>query len=197
MGYPANVAQGDPISSTWHNEVKNQTIFRFANTSARASAITTPTEGMVSYLDDTDAVEVYSGTAWRKPWNLPWGQVAAPVTGTAQTGITTSATDLTGLSISYSGYIGRQLLLQASVPCYNSAAVGSLYFYDGATAIYQNSFGLPNASNPFTVMLTSFFTTTATTHTLKVAASITGGSLNIYDTGDVKPKFIVTDIGPA
>lgn len=41
-----------------------QTIMVFAGTAARGSAITSPSEGMFSYLQDTDAVEYYTGSNW-------------------------------------------------------------------------------------------------------------------------------------
>ena len=41
-----------------------QTIMVFAGTAARGSAITSPTEGMFSYLQDTDSVEYYTGANW-------------------------------------------------------------------------------------------------------------------------------------
>jgi hypothetical protein len=36
----------------------------FANAAARTAAIPSPTEGIVSYLNDVDALQVYSGSAW-------------------------------------------------------------------------------------------------------------------------------------
>lgn len=36
----------------------------YANSSARSSAIPSPTEGMVTYLEDTNAINVYNGTGW-------------------------------------------------------------------------------------------------------------------------------------
>jgi len=49
-----------------------QTVMRFADAGARGSALGTApgtavalAEGMVSYLDDTNAVEVFTGTVWR------------------------------------------------------------------------------------------------------------------------------------
>lgn len=41
-----------------------QTIMVFAGTAARGSAIGTPTEGMFTYLKDTDSVEYYTGSNW-------------------------------------------------------------------------------------------------------------------------------------
>jgi hypothetical protein len=44
----------------------DQTVMRFADDTARSSAIgTAVSEGMVSYLDSTDAVEVFDGSVWK------------------------------------------------------------------------------------------------------------------------------------
>jgi len=42
----------------------DQAVMRFASSAARGSAIASPTEGMTSYLDDTNGLEVYDGAAW-------------------------------------------------------------------------------------------------------------------------------------
>lgn len=42
----------------------DQTVMSFAGTAARGSAIITPTEGMVSYLEDIDSLSIYNGTQW-------------------------------------------------------------------------------------------------------------------------------------
>jgi hypothetical protein len=42
----------------------DQSVMTFADSAARGSAIPSPTEGMVTYLDDTDALEVFNGTAF-------------------------------------------------------------------------------------------------------------------------------------
>lgn len=41
-----------------------QTIMVFAGTAARGSAIGTPTEGMFTWLKDTDSLEYYDGSSW-------------------------------------------------------------------------------------------------------------------------------------
>lgn len=51
-----------------------QTIMRFASASARAATLTgatAPVEGMVSWLQDTDGLQVYNGTTWVP---IPYGQ---------------------------------------------------------------------------------------------------------------------------
>lgn len=42
----------------------DQAVMRFATASARSTALPTPSEGMMSYLDSTNAVEVYDGASW-------------------------------------------------------------------------------------------------------------------------------------
>ena len=42
----------------------DQVVMRFVDDTARGVAIPTPSEGMMSYLDDTNAVEKYTGAAW-------------------------------------------------------------------------------------------------------------------------------------
>lgn len=57
---------GDVLTAAQVNTYLNeQTVMVFANAAARTSALTSVlAEGMVSYLQDTNAVEVYNGTAW-------------------------------------------------------------------------------------------------------------------------------------
>jgi hypothetical protein len=43
----------------------DQSMMVFANSAARTSALATPAEGMHSYLQDTDQIDVYDGTAWK------------------------------------------------------------------------------------------------------------------------------------
>lgn len=44
--------------------IRDQVVTPFASDAARASAITAPIEGMVTYLTDADALEVYNGSDW-------------------------------------------------------------------------------------------------------------------------------------
>jgi hypothetical protein len=55
-------------ASELNTYLMNQSVMVFADSTARAAALTV-TEGMVTYLEDTNAVEVYNGTAW-----VPIGQ---------------------------------------------------------------------------------------------------------------------------
>jgi hypothetical protein len=58
-------ATGDILTAASANGyLASQTVMVFASSAARASAITSPQEGMVTYLKDTNAIEYYSGSAY-------------------------------------------------------------------------------------------------------------------------------------
>ena len=57
-------AAGDVLAAADVNGyLMDQAVMVFADSAARSAAIGTPTQGMVSYLQDTSSLEVY-GTAW-------------------------------------------------------------------------------------------------------------------------------------
>ena len=64
-GYKA-FADGDVLTAAQvQTYLQDQAVMRFADSSARTSALGgSVAEGMVSYLQDTDKVEVYDGSAW-------------------------------------------------------------------------------------------------------------------------------------
>lgn len=67
------------------NYLMQQAVMRFANSAARSSAIgTAVAEGMVSYLDDTNAIEFYNGTAWASIASS--GDITSVTAGTGLTG---------------------------------------------------------------------------------------------------------------
>ena len=58
-------AVGEVLTATnVNNFLMEQTVMVFATASARSSAITAPSEGMVTYLNDSNSLWYYSGTAW-------------------------------------------------------------------------------------------------------------------------------------
>jgi hypothetical protein len=64
LGY-IEFATGDILTAAAANGyLASQTVMVFANAAARTAAITSPQEGMFSYLKDTNATQYYSGSAW-------------------------------------------------------------------------------------------------------------------------------------
>jgi hypothetical protein len=56
---------GDVLTAAQANGyLASQVVMVFASAAARTSAITSPQEGMISYLKDTNATQYYSGSAW-------------------------------------------------------------------------------------------------------------------------------------
>jgi hypothetical protein len=55
---------GQILTAAEMNVVSDQTVMSFAGTAARGSAIPSPTEGMVTYLEDANGLTVYDGSAW-------------------------------------------------------------------------------------------------------------------------------------
>jgi len=56
---------GDVLTASQVQDfLQDQAVMVFAGTAARSSAIATPTEGMLSYQKDTDAIESYDGANW-------------------------------------------------------------------------------------------------------------------------------------
>jgi hypothetical protein len=51
-------------ASDLNDFLMRQSVMVFTSSTARASAITGPTEGMLTYLEDTKRFQYYSGTAW-------------------------------------------------------------------------------------------------------------------------------------
>jgi hypothetical protein len=64
LGY-IEFTTGDVLTAASANGyLASQVVMVFASAAARTSAITSPQEGMISYLKDTNATQYYSGSAW-------------------------------------------------------------------------------------------------------------------------------------
>lgn len=59
-----NFSTGDVLTSSDVNGYLMQGVWVFASAAARTSAVTSPQEGNVSFLKDTNALEIYDGAAW-------------------------------------------------------------------------------------------------------------------------------------
>jgi hypothetical protein len=75
LGYK-EFSTGDVLTAADANGyLASQVVMVFADSAARTTAITSPQEGMISYLKDTNATQYYSGSAW-----VTIGGSASPLT---------------------------------------------------------------------------------------------------------------------
>jgi hypothetical protein len=58
-------SNGNVLNASELNEfLMNQSVIAFSNATARSSAITSPIEGMITYLEDSNSYQSYDGSAW-------------------------------------------------------------------------------------------------------------------------------------
>jgi len=120
-----------------------QTVQNFAGTAARSSAVTSPSEGMVAYLQDTDQLSYYDGSTWvTAPGARPL--LIAPeervnVTASTATGTVTlnTATDsVTYYTANASANFTVNLRGNASLTMNNALATG-----EAITSVFLNTNG--------------------------------------------------------
>ena len=75
----------------------DQSVMAFAGTAARGSAIGTATEGMLTYLDDSNAYQYWNGSAW-----TPLVSVTTPTNATVTSAYTATAANAGGFIYSTS-----------------------------------------------------------------------------------------------
>ena len=94
---------GDVLTAGDTNGYLMQGVWVFADAAARSAAVTSPQEGNISYLKDTNSTEYYSGAAW-----VAIG--AAPASASYSL-INTGGTSLSGGTTTVSGISGMSSLL--------------------------------------------------------------------------------------
>jgi hypothetical protein len=182
-------------SSNVMNYLMDQSIMNFAGTAARGSAIgTAVSEGMVSYLANSNAVEVYDGSAWKSvyPSVANTGEIVR-VLQTAKHNVfsttSTSFVDVTGLSVTITPKATtNKILVIANIYMSQEASGDALIrLLRGATVINSTTTGLDttifghvsslDTGQAFAQMATfidSPNTTSATTYKVQVRGYSTG-----------------------
>lgn len=92
-------ATGDILTAADTNGYLMQGVWVFADAAARTAAVTSPQEGNMSYLKDTNSVEFYSGSAWTAVGGT--GKIKQVVSTNYSTSATTTSTTYvdTGLTL--------------------------------------------------------------------------------------------------
>ena len=132
MGAPLGFktfATGDVLTAADTNGYLMQGVWTFASAAARDAAVTSPQEGNVCYLKDTDAVMTYSGSAW----------VAVGANTTTYTLINAGGTTLSGSSTTVSGISGKNKLFVYVTGASSSAASAYIlgYINNDVTSNYR------------------------------------------------------------
>lgn len=65
------------LAADFNPYVQEQVLATFPSYAARDAAIGAPKAGQACYIIGTGELLIYAGTAWRRPWNMPWGIVYA------------------------------------------------------------------------------------------------------------------------
>jgi hypothetical protein len=185
----------------------DQSIMRFANVAARDAAFggagePTLAEGMTCYLDDTNVLQTYTGSAWVEiactDGKAPRG-VMGYFVSTANSAISTTTADITGTSITFTAVANRlyRATFSGDYSQNTANAVAGFYLTDGSNNIIDNVANSISVANGFSsINLTFLFTATAGSTTRKMRTDLSSGTGSIRGTGGgVFYSFIIEDLG--
>lgn len=185
-----------------------QTVRVFASTTARDTAITSPTAGMICYINSDNSSEglyTYAGATggWTKGpgWNAPWGVVATVQTTTSQGSITTRVA-ATGMTTTNTYIANRTLRITVQTPKLSSSVANDraeVFLMNGATTLSSTTSFSPTASTGNSCSLVYYDTTTAGSRTYSLEISRSSGTGNVTTNAAATNPFqlIIEDIGPA
>jgi hypothetical protein len=177
--------------------LQDQAVMNFAGTAARGSAIgTAVSEGMVSYLADTNLVEVYDGSAWKAIAGVSNNilQIVSSQTTTATTTTSTTFVSITGMSATITPTrTTSRILVLVNVPINSLRSGGSGNNYANGeirragTQIVSNfgQTGVLNTAdmrgNITSIMIDSPSTTSSTTYDFRGASTFASSVVFIPD----------------
>lgn len=129
--------------------LQDQAVMNFAGTAARGTALgTAVSEGMVSYLADSNVVEIYDGSAW-KQFGATTGSVLQVVTASKTDTFSTASTtftDVTGLSVTITPKSANSKVLVTVTS--NATVVSGTAAHGGLLTVLRGTTNLVNASTP-------------------------------------------------
>lgn len=158
-----------------------------------------PFDGMMIYETDTDKVLVYDGTNWYQPSNIAWG-VMGRAQKTSDTSITTTTTDVSGLSITWTAVSSRLYKISFTCICAVNTANAFLTvgIYDSSNNTKQLSRGTGGSSSAqFGINGFVYESGLSGSVTRKLRSDVNTGTASIYGSATYPFQFIVEDIGAA
>jgi hypothetical protein len=177
----------------------DQSVQTFGGTAARGSAIATPVEGMVTYLEDSNILSLYDGSDWKNIFSTTGGilQVESVSKTNTYTMTSTTFTDVTGLSVTITPTSATSKIFVMAVVSGTGATSGTNFFgrlMRNSTAInigtaagtrIQTSVASRD-QEMMTVMPIMFLdspaTTSATTYKIQVRSQTTGQTVFVNRT---------------
>jgi len=202
-GYKNFTAGSVLTASDVNNHLMEQSVMYFATTAARDAALT-PEDGMTVYQGTNDANEgiwCHHGSAWRRPWNMPWGAIGVATASSNQTGIAAAAADVTSLTVTWTAVANRRYMTKVIIPTFSQATSKSyvtLYVTDSSNSVKQSGNQVIGAGDDGQLnMFVVESSIAAGSATRKARISTTAGSGIITASATVVPTIIVEDIGPS
>lgn len=129
---------------------------------------------------------------------MPWGIVAKVAKTTDQTGIGTTVTDLTGMTITFTAVAGRQYRISTWLLAAPGANGITLYLRDGAgAAVHQTSVPSNTATASVGVAFSALVTPAAGAITYKLAAGAITGTAGVLGNAAYPMQLWAEDIGAA
>ena len=175
----------------------------FTSTTARSQFIPTPYDGQGAYLNtgtSAEGVYWYNGTEWRAPWNMPWGIVGVGTKTSNQTGIVSSAVDVSSLSVSWTAVANRYYRTTVIIPVFSqitSNGIVNLHITDGTPTTKQSVNLQATAGTDVNIQAFVVESNITGSPTRKARILTTGGSGTITATSTNVPTIIVEDVGPS
>ena len=189
---------GDVLTAADTNGYLMQGVWVFADAAARTAAVTSPQEGNMSYLKDTNSTEYYSGSAWVAVGASTPTFVGANATKTANqslanatlTAITFDGTDILDSNSFHNpasnssrmtipaGY-GGKYLIQAQIQWASSATGGrEVQIYKNGTTVLQ--YIQEDAEGSLNMAISGTYGLVATDYVEIRAYQSSGGALDVW-----------------
>lgn len=131
---------GDVLTAADTNGYLMQGVWVFASAAARSSAVTSPQEGNVSFLKDTNSFEIYDGAAWVA---YGGGDITAVNTNSPLTGGASSGS----ITLSYDYAAGSKLTLNAQTATYTAVLADADQKLVTMSVASANDFQIPTNGN--------------------------------------------------
>lgn len=160
-----------------------------------------PYAGQKIYETDTKNELIWDGSAWSRPWNIPWGNVGYVSRTTGLTGIAGGATDLTGMSVTFTAVANRNYKATWHVNGYKAGVD-----LDGTQVLFTNAANTvlsyiivrsPSGNWALNLSASHVFTTSAGSSTFKLRMASYSGTFSPTADSDNPCQLIIEDIGPA